>query len=162
LGIAFRPGVSDTPASDITASSEFGNSGTVTVNELNAETLQPETELPVETAPATVAQGCRAQGSQTGSFVSTGRGGLPTSPVDLLSANTLWQDLDPLTNSSSNTMVSSREFKDSQSFTTADSSHIEVITEAQGWRRADDGTIALVAPTVDASFHLVQSNGCNS
>ena len=162
LGIAFRPGVSDTPASDITASSEFGNSGTVIVNELNAETLQPETELPVETAPATVARGCRAQGTQTGSFVSTGRGGLPTSPVDLVSANTLWQDLEPLASTSESGPISNRALRASQPPATIVSSTEKTITEAQGWHRADDGTVTLLAPSVESSFSLAQANGCGS
>ncbi|MBE9114057.1 filamentous hemagglutinin N-terminal domain-containing protein, partial [Nodosilinea sp. LEGE 07298] len=64
LGIAFRPDVLDTPLSDITASSRFGNSGTVTITELAPDIAQNEAELPTETAPTALAQGCRAQGTQ--------------------------------------------------------------------------------------------------
>ncbi|PSN19236.1 hypothetical protein C7271_08375, partial [filamentous cyanobacterium CCP5] len=96
LGIAFRPNVLDTPLSDITASSQFGNSGTVIINELAPEIAQSEVTLSTELAPPMLAQGCRARGSQTGSFVITGRGGLPTNPIAPLSADTVWQDLAPI------------------------------------------------------------------
>ena len=46
LGIAFRPNVLDTPLSDITASSRFGNSGTVTINEVSPDIAQDDISLP--------------------------------------------------------------------------------------------------------------------
>ena len=165
LGIAFRPGLSDTPRSDITSSSQFGNSGIVTIDELNPETLQPEVELPVETAPATVARGCRAQGSQTGSFVSTGRGGLPTNPSDPLSPQSVWQDLEPLAEltdapgaggnspQSTNSLQSTAEMVNSAS---------EPITEAQHWSRAADGTVTLLAERAKPMTHLSQAAMCGS
>ncbi|MEO0769974.1 MAG: hypothetical protein AAFY72_11170, partial [Cyanobacteria bacterium J06649_4] len=159
LGIAFRPGLSDTPASDITSSSQFGNSGTVTIDELNPETLQPDTELPVETAPATVARGCRAQGSQTGSFVSTGRGGLPASPVSPLSNSPIWQDIDSL-----------ERFDESRSSPNSGLTHPDelmlqasaetLIVEAQTWHRAADGTVILGEESTESFSHLAQIEAC--
>ncbi|MEO0769826.1 MAG: filamentous hemagglutinin N-terminal domain-containing protein [Cyanobacteria bacterium J06649_4] len=156
LGIAFRPGLSGTPASDITSSSEFGNSGTVTINEINTNNLEPETELPVETAPETVAQGCRGQGTQTGRFVSTGRGGLPTSPTTPLSSHSIWQDIEALSvtgeDSASQQIESSR--RDIMSEANAP------IHEAQGWQRAADGTVVLLHVDANQSVPLSQADLC--
>ncbi|MBE9061900.1 S-layer family protein, partial [cf. Phormidesmis sp. LEGE 11477] len=140
FGIVFRPDVLDTPESDITASSRFGSSGTVVVNELNPEAVQTEIELPTETAVPPLAQGCRARNSRTNSFVATGRGGLPTNPADPLSADTVWQDIAPFESDSadSNSIVSNR-------------ANVEVadikapIVEAQHWTRTASGSIVLVA-----------------
>ena len=154
LGITVRPDLIDTAASDV------ASSGTVTIDEINAEVPQPKVELPIETAPSAVSRGCRNQGSQTGSFVSTGRGGLPTSPVDVLSANTLWQDLEPLASTSESEPISSRDLRVSQPPAEMFSSTEKTITEAQGWHRTDDGTVTLIAPSVESSFPLAQASGC--
>jgi len=163
LGIAFRPGLSDTPASDITSSSRFGSGGAVTINEINPEAIQPEDDLPVETAPATVARGCRAQGSQTGSFVSTGRGGLPTGPVDVLSANTLWQDLEPLESTLGNALASASTTSLAPSSPLGAETE-KTIAEAQGWSRSADGTVTLIAESVEPpsylESHLATANSC--
>ncbi|MEL7068630.1 MAG: filamentous hemagglutinin N-terminal domain-containing protein [Cyanobacteria bacterium J06581_3] len=158
LGIAFRPGVSDTPASDITSSSEFGNSGTVTISELNTETLQPATELPVNTAPATVARGCRGQGAQTGSFVSTGRGGLPASPIDPLSADSIWQDLAPLDVAVTQSVPTDAKTTSSES--TFRASADSLIVEAQGWARTRDGSVSLIAERSESAMRLSSANVC--
>ena len=160
LGIAFRPGLSDTPSSDITSSSEFGNSGTVTIDELNSEALQPEDELPVETAPATVARGCRAQGSQTGSFVNTGRGGLPTSPIDSLSANAVWQDLAPLTVPPVAPATANNSSENPNKGAVRDLN--EPIIEAQAWQRTTDGIVTLLAERAEPAAHFSQAVVCGS
>ena len=166
LGIAFRPGASDTPSSDITSSSQFGDSGIVTIDELNTETLQPETELPVETAPTTVvARGCRDQASQTGSFVSTGRGGLPTNPSDPLSPQSVWQDLEPLaelTDAPSAGGNSPQSTNSLQSTAEMVNSAPQPITEAQHWSRDGDGTVTLLANATDTPVKLSQSLGCDA
>ena len=161
LGIAFRPGISDTPSSDITSSSQFGSSGTVTIDELNPESLQLEDDLPVETAPATVARGCRGQGSRTGSFVSTGRGGLPSSPVDALSANTIWQDLAPLESLEESSVILESALENPNKEETALNMN-EPIIEAQGWQLAADGTVTLLAEHAEPATHLSQANMCGS
>ena len=161
LGIAFRPGLSDTPASDITSSSQFGNSGSVTIDELNSEALQPDINLPQETAPATVARGCRAQGAQTGSFVSTGRGGLPASPVAPLSASTIWQDIDPVEAS-----VASRS-QPHPRLTQPDELALRAsaeapIAEAQTWYRTADGTVILGTPSTESLAYFSQIGECDT
>jgi len=160
LGIAFRPELSDTPSSDITSSSQFGNSGTVTIDELNPETLQPDTKLSADTAPATVARGCRAQGAQTSSFVSTGRGGVPTSPADPLSATTVWQDIAPLASTAEVAVILDDNLGNFDQNTVLHSN--TPITEAQGWWLADDGTVTLVAEQAELNVSIAQASICRS
>ncbi|MBD2110038.1 filamentous hemagglutinin N-terminal domain-containing protein [Nodosilinea sp. FACHB-13] len=155
LGISFRPDVLDTPLSDITASSRFGNSGTVTINELAPDVAQDEVALPTETAPTALAQGCRAQGAQAGSFVVTGRGGLPTNPADLLSADAVWQDLAPISIGESNT---DRSFDAPMPAMTAPDA---LMVEAQSWTRAEDGTITLLANATASPDYFVPRVNCS-
>ncbi|MBE9063759.1 filamentous hemagglutinin N-terminal domain-containing protein [cf. Phormidesmis sp. LEGE 11477] len=155
LGIAFRPGLRDTPKSDITSSSQFGNSGTVTINELNPNTLQTEAELPVDPVSATVAPGCRAQGSQSGSFVITGRGGVPSSPAVLLSASAIWQDLAPLEASPN---LGSNHSEVGQLVTSVSTE--APVVEAQSWHRSADGTITLLTQQAESLSHLSPLGGC--
>ena len=154
LGIEFRPDVLDTPLSDITASSRFGNSGTVTINELAPDIAQDNATLPTETAPTALAQGCRAQGSQAGSFVVTGRGGLPTNPADPLSADSVWQDLAPLPLSENTTDRTSAAPSSEMSTPAAP------IVEAQSWTRTEDGTVMLLADATAAPDHFVSRANC--
>ncbi|MGB3493263.1 MAG: filamentous hemagglutinin N-terminal domain-containing protein [Elainellaceae cyanobacterium] len=154
IGIAFRPNVLDTPLSDITASSRFGNSGTVTINELAPDVFQDNATLPTETAPPALAQGCRARGSDVGSFVSTGRGGLPTNPADPLSADTVWQDLEPIFNHGE----SDRPSAPLPETTTPD----VPIVEAQSWTRTEEGTVILLAQQAETPDHFVPMLGCDA
>jgi filamentous hemagglutinin family protein len=90
VGLALRPAL--TPQSDITASSEFGVSGQVTINgpEIapNDEAMQlPSTLLDRQQM---VTQQCAA--SPTDQFTITGRGGLPSEPSRIVSQRP-WVDL---------------------------------------------------------------------
>ncbi|MEH2247483.1 beta strand repeat-containing protein [Nostoc sp.] len=71
FGLQFQP--QNTPNSDITASSQFGVSGTVQINNLGVDPSAGVVQLPVNFVDASqqIATGCNAQGS---SFVATGRG----------------------------------------------------------------------------------------
>ncbi len=72
----------DTPFSDITASSRFGVSGTVTLNTLNVDPNRGLVAFPINLADPTnqIDQRCVARAGRASSFVATGRGGLPISP----------------------------------------------------------------------------------
>jgi filamentous hemagglutinin family protein len=155
LGIEFRPNVLDTPLSDITASSQFGNSGTVTINELSPNVTQDEGALSTELAPPRLAQGCRAQGSQTGSFVITGRGGLPTNPIAPLSADTVWQDLAPI-DGIEEEVVEGSAIAPSPETPTA-----TPLVEAQSMIRTENGRVVLLAQTA-ATPDTFGPNGCQS
>ncbi len=90
VGLALRPAL--TPESDITASSEFGVSGQVTINgpEIapNDEAMQlPSTLLD---GRQMVSQQCAA--APTDKFTITGRGGLPSEPSRIVSQRP-WADV---------------------------------------------------------------------
>jgi filamentous hemagglutinin family protein len=155
LGIAFRPGLLDTPLSDITASSRFGRSGTVTINELFSNFSADVVDLPTETAPPTLAQGCRARGSQTGSFVISGRGGLPTNPADLLSADTIWQDLAPLPQ-----LEDGNHSEQSDMITPFPRSAVTPLVEAQSWTRTEDGKVIFLAESTARADHFIPIDDC--
>lgn len=80
FGLQFRPAL--TPESDITASSTFGTAGTVELNILDADPSQGLVALPAELTDQSrqIVQSCAPGQGATSSFVTTGRGGLPTSP----------------------------------------------------------------------------------
>ncbi|MEL6334177.1 MAG: hypothetical protein AAFQ76_16480, partial [Cyanobacteria bacterium J06626_26] len=161
LGIAFRADVLDTLSSDITASSQFGRSGTVTINELTPNVVQTDIELPGDPAPPTLAQGCRQQGSQAGNFVITGRGGLPSNPVDPLSGGSIWQDLAPFPSMELHREALPSQATDSLSIAITDNhSPLNSLLEAQAWLSDDDGTVTLVTQLPEQSNSLLQSAAC--
>lgn len=140
FGIDFRDRL--TPLSDITASSEFGLAGTVTITTLGIDPLQRGADLPTTFSTPPLAQGCRAQGNRTSSFVMAGQGGVPTNPIDPIAADTLWQDLSPLAAEYDSQGVGNR----SPLLSTT-----SAIVEAQNWATLPDGTIIL---TAQAPIHL--------
>jgi filamentous hemagglutinin family protein len=84
-GLKFQPQL--TPFSDITASSQFGLSGTVAINTLGIDPNRGLVELPVNLADPSqqIAQDCVPKiGKTASSFVITGRGGIPLSPDEPL------------------------------------------------------------------------------
>jgi filamentous hemagglutinin family protein len=87
FGIQSRP--QETPLSDITASSEFGISGTITLNTPDVNPSQGIVTLPtglVDTN-ALIANSCIARSSRQGSFTIAGSGGLAASPDDLANSS---------------------------------------------------------------------------
>jgi filamentous hemagglutinin family protein len=95
LGLKFRDRL--TPDNDITASSEFGVSGTVQVNAIGVNPSSGLAELPVDTIDPSqkIATGCAAQNDS--SFVSTGRGGIPDNPMQVATIDRTWSDLRSIT-----------------------------------------------------------------
>jgi large exoprotein involved in heme utilization and adhesion len=86
LGTQFSP--RSTPFSDITASSDFGISGTVTLNTPDVDPIRGTTPLPtglVDTN-ALISSSCLARRNRQGRFIITGIGGLATQPDDLANA----------------------------------------------------------------------------
>jgi filamentous hemagglutinin family protein len=82
-----------TPLSDINASSAFGLSGSVTITNLNVDPSTGLAELPTALVDASqrIALGCG--GNDGNSFVATGRGGVPESPLQTLRTARVWQDV---------------------------------------------------------------------
>lgn len=91
FGTEFRE--QDTPFSDITASSQFGVSGTVTINSLQVDPSSGLIKLSEEVSTSTneVVVACAA--AHGNSLTITGRGGLPEDPTATLRGRAIWQDL---------------------------------------------------------------------
>ena len=134
FGLEFRDQL--TPGNDITASSQFGVSGTVDINNFSIDPSTGLVELPVALTDSSqqFATGCS---SNTGSsFVATGRGGIPQNPTQGVNENFTWSDMrdlsafrKPNNNTVENTLLSNKP----------------VIIEATGFIRNEDGEIELVA-----------------
>jgi filamentous hemagglutinin family protein len=95
LGLKFRDRL--TPDNDITASSQFGVSGTVQVNTIGVNPSSGLVELPVDAIDPSqkIATGCAAQNDS--SFVATGRGGVPENPMQVAKTDRPWSDLRSIT-----------------------------------------------------------------
>ncbi|WP_058995871.1 two-partner secretion domain-containing protein [Leptolyngbya sp. NIES-2104] len=119
----FELGDRQTNLSKITASSQFGIDGTVSINNLALNPVQSIGELLIRFSSPSIAQGCQTS-SRTARFVNQGRGGLSPSPADPLTTETIWQDWE---------LIDQRQ-----------ANHPEIV-EAQGWVKQSDGTVALVA-----------------
>ena len=131
LGVEERPSLNDNFTNDISASSEFGPSGTVSVNNLDPDPAQGTIELPTNTAePYPVAQRCLADSQGQNAFVMTGQGGAPPNPRDIIRNESI--DLAAL---------------DSASPAVSTPSVSPPLVEAGGWRRDVSGTVVLLAQT---------------
>ncbi|MEH2089939.1 S-layer family protein [Nostoc sp.] len=136
-----------TEKSDITASSELGVSGEVTINSPDTDPSRGLTQLPSNLVDASrqIAQGCTARRGQNASrFIATGRGGLPQSPNEPLRGRAVitgWVDLPAQA-----TAIADKSSTASMTKST------DPIVEAQGWIVDGNGNIMLVAQSVQSSF----------
>ncbi len=136
-GIEFRP--KETPSSDITASSQFGVNGVVTINTPDVDPSRGLAELPVEPVNVEVAQGCQAGGKQASiEFFNRGKGGLAPNPYEPLSSNGIWEDVPAPTQRTASSASADRV---AASPTTSPNK----IVEAQGWLMNEKGHVVLVA-----------------
>ncbi len=139
FGIEFRPNL--TPLSDITASSELGINGVVTIRTPDLDPSRGLVKLPITPVDASrqVAQSCSgnslAATDRQNRFIVTGRGGVPAGPSDALSHEMIWDDLRSLPASTAIQPVPR----------TVDSSLETPIIEAQTWTRNAQGQIELIA-----------------
>ncbi|WP_414566636.1 MULTISPECIES: filamentous hemagglutinin N-terminal domain-containing protein [unclassified Anabaena] len=139
------------PTSDITAISQQNPSLTGTV-EINTPEVDPSNglvELPLNVVDASqqVASGCYASGGQRSSFVVTGRGGIASSPSEILMSDTVLADWIPLEAGSENRTNGMQDLAHIESNSVKPKTRI---VEAQGWVRDTNGDVILVAqaPTV--------------
>lgn len=154
FGIQYQP--FDTPNSDITASSQFGLNGIVNLNTPDLDPTRGTVDLPATFNTPSLAIGCNAQASQSSSFVNTGRGGIPTSPIAPLTADAIWQSLDPLPDQEDNTTpTESRQVQETH-FNGQSPAASPDIVEAQSLNVLPDGTIFL---TVQVPWQLRET--CN-
>jgi filamentous hemagglutinin family protein len=134
FGLAFRETL--TPDSDITASSQFGVSGTVAINNPIANTSAGLVELadaPIDPNEQ-VLVGCAAK--QGNSFTVTGRGGLPQDPTTAIRGQTVLSDVRDF----STIATQNRSMAMPQPLPV-----IETPLEATGWRVNPQGKVELIA-----------------
>ncbi|MEH2357218.1 S-layer family protein [Nostoc sp.] len=139
IGLKFRPQL--TPENDITASSEFGVSGTVQINNIGVDPNSGLVKLPTNlTDPSQqIASGCSAnQGSR---FVITGRGGVPQNPNQDVTSNvydglrlSTWSDVRDIS-----------EYRKTGEVTAQMPESSEVLVQATSWHRNTQGKIELIA-----------------
>ncbi|MBP0015973.1 MAG: S-layer family protein [Cyanobacteria bacterium SBLK] len=138
FGLKFRDRL--TPDNDITAFSLFDPSlnGEVNLQTPDIDPTQGLTEEIPPEDPELIARGCDAGGEETGSFVTTGRGGIQRPPGEALSGNAAWDDLRPL---HSDTGVG----KPAEIAPPPTPTERETLIEAQGWERIGNGRVKLTA-----------------
>lgn len=146
------------PDSDITASSERGIAGVVEINTPDIDPSSGLVNLPADPPVDTqVAQGCQPGGSQQqNQFIITGRGGLPSSPYEILTPDAVqvdWVTLKPEGENRKNANVTGT--------TTATP---ETIVEATGWVVNAKGEVVLIAhaPTVAPHSSWQTSTKCGA
>ncbi len=131
FGSQFRP--QPTSESDITASSQFGISGTVAITNPEVETRSFLVELPQNLVDPSqqISSGCDP--SQGNTFTLAGRGGLPENPSAALLGRAIWWDNRDLSS------LNQTAQKLPQTETTSE------IVEATSWRINSLGQVELVA-----------------
>lgn len=141
FGLQFRPQL--TEFSDITASSTFGISGVVTLNLPNIDPGRGLVTLPITLIDPTqqIDRRCVSRGGRVNSFVATGRGGLPSSPTEPLTADSVLAEWIKI--------AQGETFSESplptSSITSSDLPSSVPIVEAQGWVVDRTGAVQLIA-----------------
>ncbi|MGK7887792.1 MAG: filamentous hemagglutinin N-terminal domain-containing protein [Leptolyngbyaceae cyanobacterium] len=126
-----------TPESDITASSQFGVSGTVAISDLEVDPRSEAAELTTEFADPSlmIAQGCGTQ-IQGNEFIVTGQGGVAPTPTALLTSEHTWQDVrDPSVYLDGAPVDAS----------VATVTQMPPFAEINSWQRTPDGQVKLIA-----------------
>jgi filamentous hemagglutinin family protein len=138
IGLKYRNRL--TPENDITASSEFGVNGTVQVNNLGVDPNSGLVALPVDIVDPNqqIAQGCDAV--QGGSFVATGRGGVPQDPTQIIKPDRPWSDLRAIDTEDRATIFIGKGSANAQSPNPTSS-----LIEATNWQRNPDGSVEILA-----------------
>ncbi|MGG6268888.1 filamentous hemagglutinin N-terminal domain-containing protein [Leptolyngbya sp. AN03gr2] len=128
-----QPRSQPTVESDITASSQFGVQGRVTIAQPDVQPTQGITELPVDLLDASnqIAQIC-PRGRDLGRFVVSGRGSAPSNPLKYLPGTSILTPLMTMEDSANRSAVQTMP-------------QPPQLVEAQGWIRTPNGEIALVA-----------------
>ena len=129
LGLKYRTAL--TSDNDITASSQFGINGNVQVNTIGINPANSLNALPTDITDSSTQIADRCGNAKTSSFIATGRGGIPQGPKKRGSDRS-WNDLRPLTTTSSSVTVSTVN-------------PTQPLIEASALQIDASGTLALVA-----------------
>jgi large exoprotein involved in heme utilization and adhesion len=133
FGLEYQPQL--TPGgSDITASSQFGLSGTVEVNTTGVTPNSGLVKLPDNFTDYSqrISAGCASHNSS--SFVATGRGGIPQNPNQQLISDRPWSDVRDIS-------AYRRQTDKIAQITPVP----EILVQATGWRRSELGKIELIS-----------------
>ncbi|NEQ42046.1 MAG: filamentous hemagglutinin N-terminal domain-containing protein [Leptolyngbya sp. SIOISBB] len=149
----------DNSTNDLSASSQDGVQGTISLNTLDLEPDQGLIELPSLSPSPPIQRGCSTEVVGTSSFTVTGRGGLPPSPTDILSRDRILTDLGPESGASG----ASTQTAIDESAAIVDESPAYVV-EAQGFIKDNNGQITFLAQVPEVTGHvsgqpLVQCSG---
>jgi filamentous hemagglutinin family protein len=130
-----------TPESDITASSEFGVSGTVQINNFGVDPNSGLVELPANVTDSSqqIAAGCID--TSNSSFIATGRGGIPQNPNQQVMSARTWSDM-----------------RDISAYRNTEAVQVQspdTFVQATSWRRNAQGKIELVADNSSRNGQLL-------
>ncbi len=157
FGIAERETL--TPLSDITASSQFGQVGTLAINRPDVDPQRSLVRLPDEVVDTSnlIIDACRPGGALTrGEFTITGRGGLPPNPNEGVNNPTGLTELGYPNTNSINTISSDEGISlrpSSVRGTNSRKTDTSSLVEAQGWIINADGNIVLTAQAASVTPH---------
>lgn len=137
IGLKYRDQL--TPESDITASSRFGVSGTVQVNNIGVDPNSGLVELPTNVVDSSqqIVTGCA--GSQGSSFIATGRGGVPQNPTQQVRKDRTWNDVRDLS-----------AYRKVDKTIAQRPTAVPMLIQANTWQRHADGTVELIADQASA------------
>jgi len=138
FGLEFRD--ARTPLSDITASSEIGVDGEVEIITPNTDPTQGLVALPTDVVNVAdqIGQVCPTgpgAAGRLGRFVVTGRGGITTSPLEVLDHPTIAVDW----------LEDSAAVPATERISPPEAQSPVAWVEANGWQRSEDGRVHLVA-----------------
>ena len=135
------------PAGAISASSEVGIDGEVSINRPDIDPSKGVVALPEEVVAVEdlVVQGCNAPGRAVSKFIVTGRGGMPPSPSDVVTNNTVLVDLGMPSSGQMTDQDRERIAVKRPAIAQANSSRSLEIVEAQGWIAESSGKVVLTA-----------------
>ncbi|MCF2146377.1 S-layer family protein [Desmonostoc muscorum LEGE 12446] len=158
FGLAQRPSTPLNNTNDIDASSQFGLTGTVTINTPDVDPSRGLVELPSNFTDASqqIVSSCNPGSSaRRSSFTLTGRGGIARSPMEPFQgevSTARWITLDTINTRQNNNVINE----------TPQSPTPEIV-EAQGWIVDKNGTVSLVAevPNITPSGLSVSSRVCS-
>jgi filamentous hemagglutinin family protein len=137
FGLKYRPQL--TLENDITASSQFGVSGTVDINNFGVDPNSGLVELPenVTDPSQQIASGCSA--NQGSSFVATGRGGIPQNPSQDVRSDRTWSDIRDIS-----------AYRSKQQVQAQVSQSPQTLVQATSWHRNAQGKVELIADKMAA------------
>jgi filamentous hemagglutinin family protein len=125
FGLKYRDRL--TPDNDITASSEFGVSGTVQVNTIGVNPSVGLVTLPVDPVDPSqkIATGCGS--TQNSSFIATGRGGTANNPSQTVTFDRTWSDLRAVAGTETRSTVVGTKLIEATALSTNAQGQIELI-----------------------------------